>query len=87
MKVYKLTNKTWLVRHWFRWYRVLRAGTDWHNLKVEKRPTPFNIKKVSESLQKQYGKQPIPEILDEEKADREVAKNLKKNRAQKKGRG
>lgn len=87
MKVYKLSNKTVVVRHWFRWYRVMRGGTDWHKLKVEKRIPPLSIKQIQKNLQKKYPSQPVPDILSEEKADREVAKVLRKNRAQKKGRG
>lgn len=86
MKVYKLSNKTMLVRHWLKWYRVMRGGTDWHELKIEKRVPPFNISKVAKSLQQRYPSERIPDVLDEVKADREVAKILKKNRPQKKGR-
>lgn len=32
MKVIEVSNKTYLVRHWFRWYRVQRAGGHWQRL-------------------------------------------------------
>lgn len=32
MKVIEVSNKTYLVRHWFRWYRVQRAGGHWQKL-------------------------------------------------------
>lgn len=86
MKVLKLSNKTFLVRHWFKWYRVLRGGTDWHKLKVQPRPVPFSMKRVQEALNKEFGKQKPPDILDEILADREVAKNLKKAKADQKKR-
>ena len=87
MRVFRLSNKTYLVRHWFKWYRVMRGGTDWQKMKVQPRPVPLNLKKISEALQKEYGKAKLPEILDELKADRQVAKALKKARADQKKRG
>lgn len=32
MKILEVSNKTYLVRHWFRWYRVQRAGGQWQRL-------------------------------------------------------
>ncbi|CAB4155522.1 hypothetical protein UFOVP667_8 [uncultured Caudovirales phage] len=32
MKVIEVGNKTYIVRHWFRWYRVQRAGGFWQPL-------------------------------------------------------
>lgn len=50
MKAIEISQKTHLVRHWFKWYRVQRGGTDWQPLKVEKRPQPFDINKAAKSL-------------------------------------
>lgn len=50
MKAIEISQKTHLIRHWFRWYRVQRGGTDWQKLKIEKRVPPFNLKKTAESL-------------------------------------
>lgn len=91
MIVIPVSNKTLLVRHWFKWYRVMRGGTDWHRLKVAPRATPFSISKVSKSLQAKYGTpDKMPTILDEIAADREAEKNTPKdkrvgNRTKKKG--
>lgn len=32
MKVIEVSNKVYLVRHWFRWYRVQRGGSIWQRL-------------------------------------------------------
>lgn len=50
MRAIEISQKTHLIRHWFRWYRVQRGGTDWQPLKVEKRPQPFNLAKTAKSL-------------------------------------
>lgn len=84
MKSIEISNKTHLIRHWFKWYRVQRGGTDWQPLKIEKRPQPAkSIAKIAADLNKKYpsGKAPLPDILNEQKADEEV----KKNTPQKKG--
>lgn len=55
MIVIPISNKTLLVRHWFRWYRVQRGGTDWHPIKVQKRPAPiakFDLDKTISKLKK-----------------------------------
>lgn len=79
MIVIPVSNKTILVRHWFKWYRVMRGGTDWHRLKIEKRATPLNLSKVAKELQAKYGSKPLNSpILDEIAADKEVEKNMKK---------
>lgn len=59
MRSIEISNKTHLIRHWFKWYRVQRGGTDWQPLKVEKRPVPFNIEKAAKSLA-QRGEQATP---------------------------
>ena len=50
MRVIEISNKTYLVRHWFRWYRVQRAGTDWQPLKVQARAK--DIDEIASSLNK-----------------------------------
>ena len=44
MKVIEISNKTYLIRHWLRWYRVQRAGTDWQKLVVAGRRDIADIK-------------------------------------------
>lgn len=54
MKAIEISQKTHLVRHWFKWYRVQRGGTDWKPLEIKERPTPtkqFNIDSVAKKLQ------------------------------------
>lgn len=79
MIVIPISNKTILVRHWFKWYRVMRGGADWHQLNVEKRAAPRSIAKIASSLASKQGSALLPEILDEKKADREVNKKIKKH--------
>lgn len=32
MRVIEVSNKVYLVRHWLRWYRVQRGGSQWDRL-------------------------------------------------------
>lgn len=81
MRAIEISQKTHLVRHWFKWYRVQRGGTDWQPLKVEKRPTPISVEKIARNLQKKYpSATKLPSILDEQVADQEVAKNTPKKK-------
>lgn len=32
MRVIEVSNKVYLVRHWFKWYRVQRGGSQWDRL-------------------------------------------------------
>lgn len=32
MKAIEISNKTYLIRHWGRWYRVQKGGADWQKL-------------------------------------------------------
>lgn len=32
MRVIEVSNKVYLVRHWFRWYRVQRGAAQWDRL-------------------------------------------------------
>lgn len=56
MKVIELSNKTYLIRHWFVWYRVQRAGNTWSKLApIVKNGKPlkdFSIDAAAESLKK-----------------------------------
>jgi len=57
MKVIELSNKTYLVRHWFKWYRVQRAGGHWQPLAliIKNGRPPKDIDPIdhaAESLQK-----------------------------------
>lgn len=81
MKIVPITQQTAFVRHWFRWYRVQRAGEDWRRLEIGRpyqKPKRFNLDKVAKELEKKYPRKPLPSILDEKKADREVKKHLPK---------
>lgn len=78
VRVIEISGKVFFVRHWFRWYRVQRSGTDWQKLKIQKRVMPFSVEKAARSLQKQYPSAPLPDILDEKAADKEVEKNRPK---------
>lgn len=77
MLVIPISNKTFLARHWFRWYRVQRGGEDWRPLKAKPYAKPKSIAEISKSLSKKYPTGQRPDILDEAAADREVAKRLK----------
>lgn len=56
MKVIEVSNKTYFVRHWFRWYRVQRAGGHWQRLspiiKNGRPPKDFSLDDAAESLKK-----------------------------------
>ena len=52
MRSIEISNKTHLIRHWGRWYRVQRGGTDWQPLKIEKRSSKFSVDKAARSLSK-----------------------------------
>lgn len=52
MIVIPISNKTVMVRHWFRWYVVQRGATDWKPLEVRRRIVPANIDKIISSIQK-----------------------------------
>lgn len=80
MRVIELSNKVFLVRHWLRWYFVRRGGQDWERVgrpKNRKRTKAFDLNKVTAELSRK-NPQPIPSILDELAADREVEKNKPK---------
>lgn len=76
MKIVPITQQTAFVRHWFRWYTVQRAGEDWRPLEIGKKYVkPKTTEQITASLNKKYpSKVPIPDILDEKKADEFVAK-------------
>lgn len=81
MKIVVITQQTAFVRHWFRWYRVQRAGEDWQSLEIGKKYVkPKTLKQISDELNKKYPGKPIPSILDESAADAEVAKNTPKKK-------
>ena len=56
MKVIEISNKVYLIRHWFVWYRVQRGASRWDKLKpviINQKPTdPFTIEKSLDSLKK-----------------------------------
>lgn len=54
MVVIPITNKTVLVRHWFRWYRVQRGGLDWQPLKISPYQRPKTIAMIATKLQQKY---------------------------------
>lgn len=37
MKIVVINQQTAFVRHWFKWYRVMRSGEDWRPLETGKR--------------------------------------------------
>ena len=81
MKAIEISQKTHLVRHWFKWYRVQRGGTDWQPLEIKKRTPPFSVDRVAKALSKKYPTAAkLPDILDEKAADAEVAKNTPKTK-------
>jgi hypothetical protein len=81
VKIVVINQKVAFVRHWFKWYRVLRAGEDWRELAIgQKYQKPFDLKNASKKLENQYGAPGIHSILDEHEADKIVAKNIKKSR-------
>lgn len=76
MKIVVITQQTAFVRHWGKWYTVQRAGEDWRPLEIGKKYVkPKSITQISKELNKKYPSgAPMPSILDEEAADREVAR-------------
>lgn len=66
MKVIEVSNKTYLVRHWFRWYRVQRAGGHWQPLspivKNGRVPKEFSLDEAAEKLSKRAGGNSKPPI-------------------------
>jgi hypothetical protein len=51
MKIVPINQKVAFVRHWGRWFRVLRAGEDWRPLAIGKQYTkPKTVKDITESL-------------------------------------
>jgi hypothetical protein len=61
MKIIVLTQQTAFVRHWFKWYRVQRAGEDWRPLEVGKqyvKPKKFDLEKTAAKLAKKYPPKP-----------------------------
>jgi len=83
MKVIIITNKTMLVRHWGRWYRVMRGGADWHRLEIAARQTPFSLAKVSEDLQKKYGAAEVPTYVDELLKEKAKVNNKRGSKSEK----
>lgn len=79
MKRLEMSNKTFLMRHWFKWYIVSRGAKDWDPLghpKNRKRTRAFDLDKTAKAMsQRAKG---LPDILNEAVADKEVAKNLPK---------
>ena len=66
MKVYVINQKIAFVRHWGKWYRVLRAGEDWRKLDIGKKYIkPFSLKTANVSLAKKYGKATLPKEVEE----------------------
>lgn len=67
MKVVELSNKTYLIRHWGRWYRVQRAGSNWARLspliKGIKPPQQFNLDRTAADLKKR-GSQSLKPPID-----------------------
>lgn len=55
MRVFRVSNKTLLIRHWLKWYTVERGAKDWRPLKAEPRERPFNINVTAKALQRKYG--------------------------------
>lgn len=54
MIVIQITNKTALVRHWLRWYRVQRGGLDWQRLQISPYQRPKTIATIASNLQRKY---------------------------------
>lgn len=69
MKVIELSNKVYLVRHRFKWYRVQRGGAQWDELepiikngRLPKKSDP--IADAAESLRKARPSDPITPPID-----------------------
>jgi hypothetical protein len=90
--VWALTQQTAFVAVWdwkkFRtvYYKVGRGGEDWRPLEIGK---PYvkqkSIEQIAKDLGKKYpkGNPPLPTILDEAEADREVARNTPRGKKHK----
>lgn len=84
MRVIPINQMTTWARVWswkrfrFVWYRVGRAGEDWRPLEIGQayvKPKKFDLDKVVKKLNKGQPTVTHNTILDEDAADREVAKN------------
>lgn len=55
MKIVVVNQKVAFVRHWFKWFRVQRAGEDWRPLEIGKKyekTEKFDLDKTVEKLKK-----------------------------------
>ena len=53
MKVIVINQKVAFARHWFKWYRVQRAGEDWRPLAIGKPYVkPKTIEQIAKDLEK-----------------------------------
>lgn len=72
MRIIELSNKTYLIRHWLKWYLVERGAKKW---------TPLDTNELSASPTVAKGKKAIPReypmILNEKAAETEISKKLK----------
>lgn len=68
MKVIEVSNKTYFVRHWFRWYRVQRAGGHWQRLEpiIKNGRPPKDVDPIDHALTtlKQKGSGSIKPPID-----------------------
>lgn len=55
MRVIEISNKTYLIRHWLRWYRVQKAGAQWVRLDTKPKPKAFNLEKTAAAMQNRAG--------------------------------
>jgi hypothetical protein len=62
MKAIPISNKTTLVRHWFKWYRVERGAADWKRVKVEARKPQKSIEAIAKALNNRNNKKRQPKL-------------------------
>lgn len=63
MFVVPVSNKTVLVRHWLKWYRVQRGGEDWRKLEIKPYQKPKSIAEIAKSLEMAHTKKSKKEQL------------------------
>lgn len=67
MRVIEVSNKVYLVRHWFRWYRVQRGGSQWDRLEpiIKSGRLPRKVDPIdyaADMLRQKAGGKPTPPI-------------------------
>lgn len=52
MRIEKYSNKLWLIRHWFKWYRVMNSLKEWEPVGFKKPKNLPSIEDISNNIKK-----------------------------------